>query len=59
MRGERRFVWAMLAPAFVILALFYAYPTAQNLALSFTDLMAVQADELRKNYKSLVKHMGY
>ena len=38
MRGERRFVWAMLAPAFVILALFYAWPTAQNLALSFTDL---------------------
>ena len=31
-------MWAMLAPAFVILALFYAYPTAQNLALSFTDL---------------------
>jgi len=38
MRGERRFMWAMLAPAFLILALFYAYPTAQNLALSFTDL---------------------
>jgi len=38
MRGERRFMWAMLAPAFVILALFYAYPTAQNLAQSFTDL---------------------
>jgi multiple sugar transport system permease protein len=28
----------MLAPAFVILALFYAYPTLQNLAISFTDL---------------------
>jgi multiple sugar transport system permease protein len=38
MRGERRFMWLMLAPAFVILLLFYAYPTAQNLALSFTDL---------------------
>jgi len=38
MRGERRFMWAMLAPAFVILALFYAWPTAQNLAQSFTDL---------------------
>jgi multiple sugar transport system permease protein len=31
-------MWAMLAPAFVILALFYVWPTAQNLALSFTDL---------------------
>jgi len=38
MRGERRFMWAMLAPAFVILTLFYAWPTAQNLAQSFTDL---------------------
>jgi multiple sugar transport system permease protein len=38
MKAERRFVWAMLAPAFVILALFYAYPTIQNLLLSFTDL---------------------
>ena len=31
-------MWAMLAPAFVILALFYVYPTVQNLAQSFTDL---------------------
>lgn len=38
MRGQRRFIVGMLAPAFVILALFYAWPTAQNLALSFTDL---------------------
>ena len=38
MRGQRLFVVGMLAPAFVILALFYAYPTFQNLAISFTDL---------------------
>ena len=38
MRGERLFIAMMLAPAFVILALFYAYPTLQNLAISFTDL---------------------
>jgi multiple sugar transport system permease protein len=38
MRGGRRFVALMLAPALVILAAFYAYPTLQNLALSFTDL---------------------
>ena len=38
MRGQRWFIVGMLAPAFVILALFYVYPTAQNLALSFTDL---------------------
>jgi multiple sugar transport system permease protein len=37
-RGERLFVVGMLAPAFAILALFYAYPTLQNLATSFTDL---------------------
>ena len=38
MQGERRFIALMLAPAFVVLALFYAYPTFQNLAISFTDL---------------------
>ena len=38
MRGQHLFVAGMLAPAFVILALFYAYPTLQNLAISFTDL---------------------
>jgi multiple sugar transport system permease protein len=38
MRGERRFIALMLAPAFVILALFYAYPTFQNVAISLTDL---------------------
>ncbi len=38
MRGQRRFIVGMLAPAFVVLALFYVYPTVQNLALSFTDL---------------------
>lgn len=38
MRGERLFIALMLAPAFVILALFYAYPTFQNLAQSLTDL---------------------
>jgi multiple sugar transport system permease protein len=38
MRGERLFITLMLAPAFVILALFYAYPTLQNLAISLTDL---------------------
>jgi multiple sugar transport system permease protein len=38
MRGQRLFIVGMLAPAFVILALFYVYPTGQNLALSFTDL---------------------
>ena len=38
MRGQHLFVAGMLAPAFVILALFYAYPTFQNLAISFTDL---------------------
>jgi len=38
MRGERLFIAGMLAPAFVVLALFYAYPTLQNLLVSFTDL---------------------
>src|SRR6266496_3184717 len=38
MRGERRFIALILTPALVIIALFYAYPTIQNLALSFTDL---------------------
>ncbi|HEY1328180.1 MAG TPA: sugar ABC transporter permease [Casimicrobiaceae bacterium] len=38
MRGERLFIAGMLAPAFVVLALFYAYPTFQNLLISFTDL---------------------
>ena len=38
MRGERRFIALMLAPAFLILAAFYAYPTFQNAAISLTDL---------------------
>jgi multiple sugar transport system permease protein len=38
MRGERLFIAGMLAPAFIVLALFYAYPTIQNLLVSFTDL---------------------
>jgi len=38
MRGQRLFIALMLAPAFVILALFYAYPTLQNVAISLTDL---------------------
>ena len=38
MQGERRFIALMLAPAFVILAAFYAYPTLQNAAISLTDL---------------------
>lgn len=38
MRGGRFFIALMLAPAFLILALFYVYPTVQNLAISLTDL---------------------
>ena len=38
MRGERRFIALMLAPAFLILGAFYAYPTFQNAAISLTDL---------------------
>ena len=38
MRGERRFIALMLAPAFLILAAFYAWPTFQNAAISVTDL---------------------
>jgi multiple sugar transport system permease protein len=38
MRGGRLFIALMLAPAFLILALFYVYPTFQNLAISLTDL---------------------
>jgi multiple sugar transport system permease protein len=38
MQGERRFIALMLAPAFLILAAFYAYPTFQNAAQSLTDL---------------------
>ncbi|HJU24155.1 MAG TPA: sugar ABC transporter permease [Casimicrobiaceae bacterium] len=38
MPGERRFIALMLAPAFLILAAFYAYPTFQNAAISLTDL---------------------
>jgi multiple sugar transport system permease protein len=38
MRDQRLFIGLMLAPAFVILAVFYVYPTFQNLAISFTDL---------------------
>lgn len=38
MRGERRFIVLMLAPAFLILGAFYAYPTLRNAAISLTDL---------------------
>ena len=38
MRGGRLFIALMLAPELVVLALFYAYPVFQNLAISFTDL---------------------
>ena len=38
MRGARLFIALMLAPAFLILGLFYVYPTFQNLAISLTDL---------------------
>ncbi|HLX30904.1 MAG TPA: sugar ABC transporter permease [Casimicrobiaceae bacterium] len=38
MQGERRFIALMLAPAFLILAAFYAYPTFENAAISLTDL---------------------
>jgi multiple sugar transport system permease protein len=38
MRGERPFIALMLAPAFVILGAFYAYPTFRNAAISLTDL---------------------
>jgi len=38
MPGERRFIALMLLPSLVILALFYVYPTFQNLLISLTDL---------------------
>ena len=38
MRGGWLFIALMLAPAFLILGLFYVYPTFQNLAISLTDL---------------------
>jgi multiple sugar transport system permease protein len=38
MRGERLFIALMLAPALLILAAFYAYPTLHNVAISLTDL---------------------
>lgn len=38
MRGGSLFIALMLAPAFLILALFYVYPTFQNVAISLTDL---------------------
>ncbi len=38
MRSERLFIMTMLGPALVILALFYAWPMAENLRVSFTDL---------------------
>jgi multiple sugar transport system permease protein len=38
MRGGRLFIALMLTPAFLILGLFYVYPTLQNLAISLTDL---------------------
>jgi multiple sugar transport system permease protein len=38
MRRERMFIGAMLAPAFLILGVFYVYPMLYNLEVSFTDL---------------------
>jgi multiple sugar transport system permease protein len=38
MRRERMFIGAMLAPAFLILGVFYVYPMLYNLDVSFTDL---------------------
>jgi multiple sugar transport system permease protein len=38
MRGDRLFITLMLAPALVILALFYLWPMIENLLISFTDL---------------------
>ena len=38
MRGGRLFIALMLTPAFLILGVFYVYPTLQNLAISLTDL---------------------
>jgi multiple sugar transport system permease protein len=35
---SRLFIFAMLAPSFTLLALFYAYPIFKNLSMSFTDL---------------------
>lgn len=35
---SRLFIFAMLAPSFTLLALFYAYPILANLRMSFTDL---------------------
>jgi multiple sugar transport system permease protein len=37
-RGTRRFVATMLAPAFFFLMCFYLYPTVFNIANSLTDL---------------------
>lgn len=38
MRGTRRFIAAMLAPAFFFVICFYIYPTVFNVANSLTDL---------------------
>lgn len=38
MKGDRPFITFMLIPAFFFLVMFYVYPTAFNLANSFTDL---------------------
>jgi multiple sugar transport system permease protein len=35
---SRLFIFAMLAPSFTLLVLFYAYPIVQNFSMSFTDL---------------------
>ncbi|HXE70151.1 MAG TPA: sugar ABC transporter permease [Hyphomicrobiaceae bacterium] len=35
---SRLFIFAMLAPSFTLLVLFYAYPIFKNLTMSFTDL---------------------
>src|SRR5262245_36241302 len=38
MKGERRFVVTMLAPMFLMLVMFYIYPTLFNVQNSLTDL---------------------
>jgi multiple sugar transport system permease protein len=38
MKGDRVFIVLMLAPAVLILALFYGWPMIENLRISFTDL---------------------
>lgn len=37
-RDQRRFVWLMLLPAFVVMVAFFIWPTVYNIRNSFTDL---------------------